>query len=186
MTTVVDPMPARHLYIHLDGCEPGLEVHIHITNTGATGVGGTYAGSPAAEEKAVAGPTPAPADASAAAPAEGGVQQALTRLRDYGNAANVQAMFDGLVELGYVPHCAGTRKLGKKPESYLRWVDPAVGGAATLYLDTASARFARADHRTALVGLPGAAPNATEVLFAIKTAAGVEQALAAAKTVKAT
>jgi hypothetical protein len=148
----------QHVHIHLPPLDSGTHLHIHV---GATGDELADATSDGAE-----------------------VQGMLKRLTDYANAKNLEALYEGLVQLGYEPHVPTVRKEGKSQEAYLRWTDPVQPCPATLYFDTASANFARKDDREVLSELPGAQVTDRFVRFTIGTTDGVEQALAAAKTVK--
>jgi hypothetical protein len=148
----------KHVHIHLPALTPGTHVHIHVS---------------AADE-----------DPRSETSEDAEVRAMLKRLTDYANAKNVKALYEGLLQIGYTPHVPSVRKEGKAQEAYLRWTDPAQPRPATLYFDTASADFARKGDREVLGGLPGAQITDRLVRFAIGTAAGVEQALIAAKTVK--
>jgi hypothetical protein len=148
----------KQIHIHVPALMPGTHLHIHVGETGE--------------------------DVPAGISEEAEVKAMLKRLTDFANAKNVEAVYEGLVHLGFEPHVPTVRKEGKSQEPYLRWTDPAKPRPATLYVDTASVNLSRKDDRKVLSGLPGALVTDRLVRFAIGTAEGVEQALAAAKTVK--
>lgn len=78
----------------------------------------------------------------------------LERLKAYGHTPSLQTIYDGLRELGYIPHAPQVRKPGKQPEPYLRWTDPARGGPAVVYFDTLNFWFVRKDDLEILGDLP--------------------------------
>jgi hypothetical protein len=70
-----------------------------------------------------------------------------------GHAPSLQAIYDGLRELGYLPHTPAARHPGSQQTRYLRWTDPARGGPAVIYLETGSLCFVRTEDLTALADL---------------------------------
>lgn len=146
-----------HLHLDLDDVEPGEEIHLHL-HLGAAADG-----------------------ASAQVTAEPSVEAMLKRLMDYDNAANVRAAYEGLSGLGLTPHVPKTRKAGSKVQAYLRWTH-GESDVTVVYLNAASATFARKGDLDKVATLPGAI-KAREVRFPIHTPKGVQQALAAVKLV---
>lgn len=69
----------------------------------------------------------------------------LDRLKTHGHGPSLQAIYDGLRDIGYKPHAPATRKPGKRPEPYIRWTDSARGGPAVIYLTSTTVRLARKD-----------------------------------------
>jgi hypothetical protein len=114
----------RHIHIHIElgDVPPGTHVHIHAPGD-----------MPAADPEPG---TPGGAEADPAA-------SQLDRLKAYGHGASLQAIYDGLLELGYVPSAPAVRKPGKAPEPYLSWTDPVRGGPAVIRFDTKNLWFIR-------------------------------------------
>ena len=52
----------------------------------------------------------------------------LDLLKARGDAASLQAIYDGLVDLGYVPSTAKVQKPGNEQRRYISWRDPARPG----------------------------------------------------------
>ena len=100
----------------------------------------------------------------------------------------VQAMYDGLTAMGYVP-AIPDRWGGKQRQRYLGWCDPArpPEGTAryTLGLEARTVFFGRKADRRAVSELPGAdnSPGAY-VAFRLTEPDGVAHALAAARKLK--
>jgi hypothetical protein len=94
----------------------------------------------------------------------------------------IQKVYDGLISLGYEPTAPSVRKLGRKPEQYLRWMAGG-DGPTRAYLNTASLGFSRRDDKAKVAGLAGAKVKPDYVTFSILTPVEVEQALAAARAV---
>jgi hypothetical protein len=78
----------------------------------------------------------------------------LDRLKTHGHGPSLQAIYDGLRDMGYKPHSPATRKPGKRPEPYIRWTDPARGGPAVIYLTSTTVRLARKDDAETLGSPP--------------------------------
>ncbi|MHB1431320.1 MAG: hypothetical protein ACYCVZ_04290 [Streptosporangiaceae bacterium] len=124
----------RHVHIYLGDIPPGTHVHIHATGMDETGNAANEAPS-----------------ASALSPAEA----MLDRLKGYGHGASLQAIYDGLVELGYQPGAPAVRRPGKQPEPYLSWTDPVRGGPTVIRFDTTNLWFIRREDLEPLAGVPG-------------------------------
>jgi TIR domain len=101
---------------------------------------------------------------------------------------NVQAMYDGLTDLGYIPGVPAPRPDGTR-QLYLGWSDPARADKGrtrfTLYLESRTVSFGRVTDRRKVADLPGAdtSPRAY-VAFRISSPDDVGRALAAARAVK--
>ena len=48
----------------------------------------------------------------------------LDCLKAYGDATSQQAIYDGLLALGYIPNAPGLRNPYKSQERYISWSDP--------------------------------------------------------------
>jgi len=57
-----------------------------------------------------------------------GPEEMLEQLKARANATSLQAIYDGLVDLGYVPSTAAVRKPGNMQRPYISWRDPARPG----------------------------------------------------------
>jgi hypothetical protein len=62
------------------------------------------------------------------APSLLGPEEMLGQLKARGDATSLQAIYAGLVDLGYVPSTATVRKPGNKQRRYISWRDPAGPG----------------------------------------------------------
>jgi hypothetical protein len=129
------------------------------------------------------------ADASASldSPDTSTVQGMLALLIRRGGP-KVQAVYDGLIDMGYVPGVPDARP-GEKRQPYLGWADPArhADGRArfAVYLDARFVSFRRVTDRRKVSGLPGADTSpAAYVAFRLAPPNSVAHALAAARAVK--
>jgi hypothetical protein len=129
----------RHVHIYLGDLPPGTTVHIHASE---------LTQHPKTTETTEGGPASRHDDPASAM---------LERLKTYGHPQKLQAIYDGLIELGFVPHAPEVRKAGKEPEPYLRWTDPARGGTAVLYFDTKNLWFVKKEDMGKLRDLGGKA-----------------------------
>lgn len=120
----------RHVHIYLGDIPRGTHVHIHAT--GAFTAGDDPATDPTGPAKAM-----------------------LERLKGYGDAPSLQAIYDGLSSLGYQPHPPAVRKPGKQPEPYLSWTDPVRGGPTVIRFDTTNLWFIRREDLEPLAAIPG-------------------------------
>ncbi len=77
------------------------------------------------------------------------------RLATRGDASSLQAIYEGLRALGYIPHAPQVRTAGKLPEPYLRWTDPARRGPTVIYFGTRNLWFVREDDIKTLSDLFG-------------------------------
>jgi hypothetical protein len=152
----------RHLHIHLGAIDPGVtDIHIHV---------GAPSGEVASEvtEEPTVEPT---------------VAASLARLKawDARNAENIQAMYDGTVQLGCTPHPATSRnpRPGAYVQPYVRWTHPSHPSGSVGYLNAATFSFTGTNDVPRVQGLPGAIRSGDEVRFPITSPEGVSQALAA-------
>ena len=97
-------------------------------------------------------------------------------------------MYDGLIDLGYVPGVPALKPDGTR-QLYVGWSDPARTDKGktkfTLYLETWTVSFGRVTDRRKVADLPGAdtSPGAY-VAFRLNTPDAVDRALAAGRAVK--
>ena len=71
-----------------------------------------------------------------------------------GHTPSLQTIYDGLRELGYIPHPPTPRHPGGEQKRYLRWTDPARGGPAVIYLDKTDLWFVTKEDLATLSDLP--------------------------------
>jgi len=101
---------------------------------------------------------------------------------------SVQAMYDGLIALGYIPGVPAVKPDGTR-QLYVGWSDPARADKGktlyTSYLESRTVSFGRVTDRRKVADLPGAdtSPGAY-VAFRLNTPDAVDRALAAARAVK--
>ena len=141
---------ARDIHIHLTA-QPGTTVHITVAGDGITVMGGN------------------PAQANISAPkAEGALddplEAAIQRLESSGTSANIREAVDGLRGLGYTLRLPET-KPGKRPENYLRIMDPKYTAHGIGYLTPSNFSFSRISDRQRLAGRPGATELTSAVNF---------------------
>jgi hypothetical protein len=164
----------RHLHIHLGALEAGTELHIHI-------------GEPDLEAGELSAEPAVAADGAEAVD----VRAMLARMKEIastGNmkasasADNIQAVYDGLAGLGYMPVAPAVREPGRKPSPYLRWL---IGGRGKTVcsLNTMTLSFERSGDVARLKSYPGARPGPGYIRFPIYTREGVDEALTAARAV---
>jgi hypothetical protein len=110
------------------------------------------------------------------------VEEAIRRLERAGVSPHVREAADRLRDLGYRLVPADTRIPGKRPENYLRIMDPEYTAHGVGYLTPGNFSFSRAFDRERLSHLPGAKLLTSEVAFTHVT--GVEPGLAAARLLK--
>jgi hypothetical protein len=155
----------RHLHIHLGDIAPGItDIHIHV-------------GAPDGE-----------AAAGAKVTVETGAEASLARLKDWApaSAEHIQALYDGLLQMGCTPHSAKPRdpRPGAHVQPYVRWTYPGHVGSVT-YLNATGLTFAGRKDCRRIAGMPGAdsSGRGPEVRFRATSDEGVKQALDAAKAV---
>lgn len=137
-----------------------------------------------------AGSMSAPEDGVASAPAgeeADAIREVLAALVERGGQ-NVQTMYDGLIDIGYIPGVPARKPDGTR-QLYVGWSDPArpdYGKAKyTLYLESRTVSFGRVTDRRKLADLPGAdnSPGAY-IAFRLNAPDAADRALAAARAVK--
>jgi hypothetical protein len=117
----------------------------------------------------------------------GAIREVLVAMVEHGGR-NVQAMYDGLIDLGYIPGVPAPRPDGTR-QLYVGWSDPARADKGkirfTLYLESRTVSFGRVTDRRKVADLPGAdtSPGAY-VAFRLNAPDDVDRALAAARAVK--
>jgi hypothetical protein len=158
-------MTATQVHIHLGSVEPGTEVHLYFGEPEPDGHTSKSHESPEAAMLA-----------RMLASARTGNMQGIA------DPGLIQKVYDGLISLGYQPTAPSVRKLGRKPEQYLRWIAGGEGPTRA-YLNTASLGFSRRDDKAKVTGLPGAKVRPDYVMFSILTPEEVERALDAARAV---
>jgi hypothetical protein len=132
----------------------------------------------------------APGDGAATFPAgqdPGAIRDVLAAMVER-RGQNVQAVYDGLIDLGYIPGVPDLKLDGTR-QLYVGWSDPARADTGktkyTLYLEARIVSFGRATDRRKVADLPGAdtSPSAY-IAFRLNTPDAIDHALAAARAVK--
>jgi hypothetical protein len=77
----------------------------------------------------------------------------LEVLKARGHGPSLQAIYDGLRELGFIPHVAQSDNPATR-NKYLRWTDPARGSKAVMYFEKADFWFVRTEDLDTLGDLP--------------------------------
>jgi len=117
-----------------------------------------------------------------AAPPDEVLEAAIQRLEGTGTSWNVREAADGLRAMGYELRLAKTTVPGKRPENYLRIMDPAYTAHGVGYLTPTLFTFSRALDRERLASLPGATLTGDSVNFSHVQSA--QHGLAAARLLK--
>jgi hypothetical protein len=136
----------RDIHIHVTP-QPGSTVYVSITSNGV---------AVTADEVDTASES-----TSTDAAIEAGVQ----RLESSQSSPNVREAFDGLRALGYEFKLPKTDVPGKRPENYLRIMDPRYTAHGVGYLTPTYFSFSRASDRELLEGLPEAEVRQTDIKF---------------------
>jgi hypothetical protein len=157
----------RDIHIHLTA-QPGMKVHVTVADDGITVVSDD--------------PEPTVRIVDSAASSDDPLEAAIQRLESSGASPNVRAAADGLRALGYVLKPAKTVVPGKKPENYLRIIDPKYTAHGVGYLWPTYFGFSRATDRERLLSMPEAEPQAAQVKFS--HVQNVQPGLNAAKLLK--
>lgn len=110
------------------------------------------------------------------------LKAAIQRLARSGASKNIGAAADGLLAMGYELRLAKTTAPGKRPENYLRIMDPMYTAHGIGYLTPTMFSFSRALDRERLSGLPGATLATSSVNFSHMESA--QPGLAAARLLK--
>jgi hypothetical protein len=93
------------------------------------------------------------------------LEEAIRRLEKANVSPHVRQAVDGLLSLGYVLVPAKTRIPGKRPENYLRIMDPEYTAHGIGYLTPGNFSFTRGSDRGRLSHLAGARVLRSEVAF---------------------
>jgi hypothetical protein len=118
----------------------------------------------------------------AVAPAGGILEMAIQRLESSGASRNIHEAADSLRVMGYELRLAKTTVPGKRPENYLRIMNPAYRAHGIGYLTPTMFSFSRAIDRERLARLPGAIVANSSVNFTHVDSA--QPGLAAARLLK--
>lgn len=140
---------AREIHIHLTA-QPGTTVHVTISGEMIT----------MTSDDAPAKGSTLQADTSPDDPLEAAIQ----RLEGSGTSPNVRMAIEGLRDLGYTLKLPET-KPDKRPENYLRIMDPKYTVHGIGYLTPSNFSFSRMSDRERLADLPGATTLTSAVNF---------------------
>jgi CHAT domain len=110
------------------------------------------------------------------------VQSAIERLESSGASRNVREAAESLRAMGYELKPATTTVPGKRPENYLRIMDPRYPAHGVGYLTPSLLAFSRRSDRERLASLPGAMITSSTVAFS--HAESAQPGLAAARLIK--
>lgn len=142
----------RDIHIHLTP-QPGTTVHVTVTGDNVSVTSDNH--------------RPNTKVASGAAASSGDVPEtAIARLESSGASRNIREAVEGLRALGYELVPAEAKVSGKRPENYLRIIDPKYSATNGIgYLTPTYFGFSRASDRERLLGMPGHEPLTTMVKF---------------------
>lgn len=135
-------------------------IHIHLAPQPGTTVHVTIAG----DDITVATDGSGTGTTDAAVTPDDVLQKAIRRLESSGTSPNIHEAVDGLHALGYTLRPPKTIP-GKRPENYLRIMDPAYTAHGIGYLGPRAFTFSRASDRERLLKMPGASPISNAVNF---------------------
>lgn len=110
------------------------------------------------------------------------VESAIGRLESSGVSRNVREAAQSLRAMGYELKPARSTVPGKRPENYLRIMDPGYTAHGARYLTPSSFGFSRGSDRERLASLPGAMLTSSAVTFS--HAESAQPGLAAARLIK--
>jgi hypothetical protein len=110
------------------------------------------------------------------------LESAIERLESSGASRNVREAAESLRAMGYELKPAKTTVPGKRPENYLRLMDPRYTAHGVGYLTPSLFAFSRGSDRERLANLPGATLTASAVTFSHTESA--QPGLAAARLIK--
>jgi hypothetical protein len=138
------------------------QIHIHLTPQPGTTVHVTVAGDniTVATDNSDGGTWPQ----DQASSLDDAIEEALRRLESSGSSPNIREAVDGLLRLGYRLRRPKTTP-GKRPENYLRIMDPAYTAHGVGYLTPTAFSFSRMSDRQRLMELPEAEPISNAVNF---------------------
>jgi hypothetical protein len=139
------------------------DIHIHLTAQPGTTVHVTVAGdniSVTSDDARLKSSSP-----DAAGATDEVLEAAIRRLESSGLSPHVREAADGLLAMGYKLRLAKTSDPGKRPENYLRIMDPKYTTHGMGYLTPGHFAFSRRIDRNALARLPGAELLSGQVKF---------------------
>lgn len=110
------------------------------------------------------------------------LKAAIQRLANSGASKNIREAADGLLAMGYELRLAKTTAPGKRPENYLRIMDPTYTAHGIGYLTPTMFSFSRSFDRERLGSLPGATLATSCINFSHVESA--QPGLAAARLIK--
>lgn len=139
------------------------DIHIHLTAHPGTTVHVTVAGD--SVEVAGDGARPRGSTAATIGFPDAAMAAAIERLEASGTSLNVREAIEGLLARGYALRIPETNVPGKRPENYLRIMDPGYSAHGVGYLTPSTFSFSRMSDRDVLIGLPGATPVTNAVNF---------------------
>jgi hypothetical protein len=93
------------------------------------------------------------------------LEAAIQRLESSGTSSNVREATDGLLVMGYTLRLPETNVPDKRPENYLRIMDPMYTAHGIGYLTPSAFWFSRMSDRNRLASLPGATLAKSTVNF---------------------
>jgi hypothetical protein len=143
------PSDTRAIHIHLTA-QPGTTVHVTVAGDRVEVAGDDAHGGGVF---------------TAAAFPDQAIEAAIERLEASGTSPNVREATDGLLAMGYTLRLPETNVPGKRPENYLRIMDPMYTAHGIGYLTPSTFSFSRMSDRDRLAGLPGAAAVSSAVNF---------------------
>jgi hypothetical protein len=125
-------------------------IHLHLTPQPGTTVHVTVAG----DTITVTSDDAAPGISTGSL--DDALEAAIERLERSGTSSNVREATDGLLAMGYTLKLPETNVPGKRPENYLRIMDPMYAVSGVGYLMPSAFSFSRLSDRDRLARLPGA------------------------------
>jgi hypothetical protein len=142
---------ARDLHFHLTA-QPGTTVHVTVAGDTVTVVSDDDA-------------EPSASTLTAASSPDDVLEAAIQRLESSGASRNVRAATDGLRAMGYELKLAETNRPGRRPENYLRIMDPNYRAHGMGLITPSLFSFTRGVDQDTLLGLPGARRRGSSVVL---------------------
>lgn len=140
---------AQQIHIHLSP-QPGSTVHVTIAGDSVTVATDNFEAGTDLHDLA--------------ASLDDAIEEAIRRLESSGASLNIRTAVDGLLSLGYTLRRPKTIP-GKRPENYLRIMDPTYTAHGVGYLTPTMFSFSRGPDRQRLIELPEAVPISNAVNF---------------------
>jgi hypothetical protein len=140
---------AQQIHIHLTP-QPGSTVHVTIAGDNVTVATDNSEADTDAREPVVS--------------LDDAIEEAIQRLESSGASPNIRKAVDGLLSLGYTLRRPKTIP-DKRPENYLRIMDPTYTAHGVGYLTPTMFSFSRGSDRQRLMELPEATPISNAVNF---------------------